>query len=217
MAGLFPKATVSNEFGVLDSRAKFGRHAGIDYAVAVGTPVPSPVSGYVTDYVWGKFHGHTVQIFDGRYYHRLMHNSRLLVKPSQSVQAGEIVAKSGATGEGITGPHVHHDVATKKIPTSFADFIDPNSLTEVKVEGVQDVVDKNLLNNLYMACFERNPFNNQTGVWDDPAAQVWLDKPADVVLQALLESGERVKYLASKNSNTTQFVEVKEQLFRKKG
>ena len=81
---------ISNEFGVPDSAARFGKHAGVDYAVNTGSPVYAPVAGKVTDYTWGPYHGNTVQILadDGKY-HRLMHNSRLLVSPGQRVYEGQ--------------------------------------------------------------------------------------------------------------------------------
>jgi hypothetical protein len=120
---------ISTEFGVPDSGALFGKHAGVDYAVEVGRSVHAPVSGTVTSYTYGPYHGNVVQIKgdDGRY-HRLMHNSRLLVSPGQRVSEGQEVAKSGATGLGVTGPHVHWDVATKQSPQSFGDFISPASV-----------------------------------------------------------------------------------------
>jgi murein DD-endopeptidase MepM/ murein hydrolase activator NlpD len=125
---------ISTQFGVPDARAKFGRHAGIDYAVEIDTNVYAPVDGLVTSYTWGDYHGHVVQIFDGKYYHRLMHNSKLLVEPGQRIKEGQLVAKSGATGLGITGPHVHYDVSPSANPMSF-DFIDPyKALTIIKKE-----------------------------------------------------------------------------------
>src|SRR3954467_9488769 len=95
-----PPFSISTEFGVPDSAAKFGRHAGIDYAVPSGRGVFAPVSGTVTDYVWGDYHGNVVQIFDGTYYYRMMHNTELLVSSGQLVVEGQLVAKSGATGLG---------------------------------------------------------------------------------------------------------------------
>lgn len=120
---------ITTEFGVQDGAARFGRHAGVDYAKATGSDVFAPVSGVITDYTWGQYHGLTVQIKgdDGRY-HRMMHNSRLLVSPGQRVSEGQLVAKSGATGQGVTGPHVHWDISTEKIPSSFAAFISPASV-----------------------------------------------------------------------------------------
>lgn len=37
------------------------------------------------------------------------HNSRLLVTPGQTVQAGDVISLSGATGR-VTGPHLHFEV-----------------------------------------------------------------------------------------------------------
>lgn len=56
--------------------------------------------------------------------------------------------------------------------------------------GGMMMVDKNLLNDMYFACFGRHPYNNQTGQWDDPAAQGYIGQPADVVLHQLLLSAE---------------------------
>lgn len=117
--------TITQEFGVPDSRAKFDRHAGVDYGIPVGREIYAPTSGTVTDYTYGQYHGNVVQIYDGRYYYRMMHLSQRLVQPGTKVTEGQLIGKSGATGQGITGPHLHFDIATQKIPTSFAAFIDP--------------------------------------------------------------------------------------------
>jgi hypothetical protein len=120
---------ITTEFGVPDSAALYGRHSGVDYAKGTGSSVFAPVTGVVTDYVYGPYHGNVVQILadDGKF-HRLMHNSKLLVSPGQRVSEGQEVAKSGATGQGVTGPHVHWDIATEKYPSSFAAFYSPASL-----------------------------------------------------------------------------------------
>ena len=120
---------ITTEFGVKDSAAKFGKHSGVDYGVPTGTPVYAPVNGTVTSYVWGQYHGNVVQIRDGAgRYHRLMHNSQLLVRPGQVVAEGQLIARAGATGQGVTGPHVHWDISTEPNPTSFVGFISPASL-----------------------------------------------------------------------------------------
>lgn len=121
--------SISTEFGVKDSSARYGRHAGVDYAIPSGREVFAPVSGIVTDYTWGEYHGNVVQILadDNKKYHRLMHNSRLLVKPGDHVHEGQLVARSGATGKGVTGPHVHWDISPEKIPSSF-NFLSPADL-----------------------------------------------------------------------------------------
>lgn len=114
-------------FGIEDPRAAFGKHAGIDWPVGLGTPVVAPVSGTVTDYVYGQYHGKTVQIYDGKLYYRLMHMTLRTVTSGDQVKEGDQVGNSGATGEGITGPHLHFDVSPDKYPKSFT-FIDPLSL-----------------------------------------------------------------------------------------
>lgn len=116
--------TISNEFGVPDSRAKFGRHAGVDYAIPVGREIYAPTNGTITDYTWGTYHGHVIQLFDGQYYHRMMHLSKRIAQPGTKVTEGQLVGLSGATGQGITGPHLHWDITRQKHPDSFT-FIDP--------------------------------------------------------------------------------------------
>src|SRR4051794_3062868 len=108
-----PPYSITTEFNEPDSNAKFGRHSGVDYAVPEGRGVFAPISGTVTDYTWSEYHGNVVQIYDGQFYHRMMHNSRLAVSPGQLVVEGQLVAYSGTTGLS-TGPHVHWDIATEK-------------------------------------------------------------------------------------------------------
>lgn len=119
---------ITTEFGVKDSNALYGYHSGVDYAVPQGTPVLSPVNGKV---VWLGFHrarGNQVVIYDGKYYHRLMHNSAFRIAQGQHVVEGQLVALSGSTGLS-TGPHVHWDINTHGVlTTSFSDFVSPASL-----------------------------------------------------------------------------------------
>lgn len=117
---------ISTYFGVPDSNALFGKHSGIDYAVGRGTTVYAPASGSLTN-VDSPTGGNMVVIFDGTYYHRLMHNTSFS-RGNGSVSEGDEVAKSGSTGLS-TGPHVHWDVNTQKTyPTSFNAFVDPQTL-----------------------------------------------------------------------------------------
>ena len=115
---------ISTQFAVADSLAKFGKHSGIDYAVGPGTELFAPEDGTVTDHVFETYQGNVVQIKSGANFHRLMHCSDILVSPGQKVVEGQLVARSGATGKGITGPHVHHDISPNKFPSKF-DFINP--------------------------------------------------------------------------------------------
>lgn len=114
---------ITTEFGVSDSYAKFGRHSGVDYAKSTGSPVYAPTSGTLTQVV-SPTGGNMVVIFDGRFYHRLMHNSSFS-RGNGAVSEGQVVAKVGTTGLS-TGPHCHWDINKEGIyPTSFNSFISP--------------------------------------------------------------------------------------------
>jgi hypothetical protein len=137
--------TISTEFGVPDKYAKFGFHSGVDYAVPTGRQVFAPASGTLTNVV-SPTGGNMVVIFDGRFYHRMMHNSSFS-RGNGPVNEGDEVAKSGSTGLS-TGPHVHHDINKEgTYPTSFASFIPPadflagkyNVVTPPPVAGGSDM------------------------------------------------------------------------------
>lgn len=118
--------TITTGFGVPDSNSKFGYHTGVDYAKPVGSAVYAPEQGVVTDTSSYQYNGLVVQIkgYDGLY-HRKMHNSKVLVSVGQSVKEGQQVALSGNSGLS-TGPHVHWDICSAKIPTAFSQFRDPD-------------------------------------------------------------------------------------------
>lgn len=106
-------------------------HLGIDILCPVGTDILSPVLGEVlearpaTDDNAG---GNMLVLRDSEgLIHRLMHNSKFLVKKGQRVVPGERIAISGNTGTS-TAPHCHWDIS--KVypvnPKTFKNFIDPN-------------------------------------------------------------------------------------------
>lgn len=115
--------SITTTFGELDSYARFGKHAGIDYAVPAGRPIYAPIGGNLTNVV-SPTGGNMVVIHDGQFYHRLMHNQSFS-RGNGSVQEGNEVAKAGTTGLS-TGPHCHWDINKEgTYPTSFAAFIPP--------------------------------------------------------------------------------------------
>ena len=50
------------------------------------------------------------------------HNSRLMVKVGQTVEAGAVVSLSGATGR-VTGPHLHFEVRVNGQRTNPRDYL----------------------------------------------------------------------------------------------
>ena len=100
------RGRVSSTFGM-----RWGRmHEGIDIAVSTGTPVRAAAAGRVTYAGWLGGYGYLVKVsHSGGVETRYGHNSRILVKVGQSVDVGQILARSGNTGNS-TGPHVHFEI-----------------------------------------------------------------------------------------------------------
>lgn len=96
-------------------------HSGTDFGVPIGTPVRASKSGTVIkkaelDYSYGYNlfidHGDgLVTIY--------AHNSELLVNQGDTVKAGQVIAKSGSTGNS-SGPHSHIELRYNGTPVNFA-------------------------------------------------------------------------------------------------
>lgn len=83
-----------------------GFHTGVDYAVPVGTDVLAVADGEIKSATWGKAYGvQLVEKLDGGWF-IYAHLSKALVKPGDVVKAGQVIGKSGNTGNS-TGPHLH--------------------------------------------------------------------------------------------------------------
>ena len=89
---------------------ELAQHAGIDFVTPTGTEIVASGDGTVTkagvDPAYGKF----IEISHGEgFVSKYAHNSKLLVKPGQSVTRGQLIAESGSTGRS-TGPHLHYEI-----------------------------------------------------------------------------------------------------------
>lgn len=86
-------------------------HAGMDFKVAVGTPLKSPKGGKVlrTNWNW-RYNGNSIEIrFDDGIVAKFLHLSHTGVKPGQRVSAGDVIGKTGNTGRS-TAPHLHYQL-----------------------------------------------------------------------------------------------------------
>jgi murein DD-endopeptidase MepM/ murein hydrolase activator NlpD len=110
-----------------------GYHTGVDYAVPVGTDVLAVADGKIENASWGKSYGvQLVQSCDAGFF-IYAHLSKTLVKPGDKVVAGQVIAKSGNTGNS-TGAHLHVELRTKPRWSAGTD-LDPYALIGTKKAG----------------------------------------------------------------------------------
>lgn len=91
-----------------------GKHTGNDYPCPIGTDVRATMDGVVYNDNPTSEYGKTVQIDHGNGYQTLFgHLSKVLVSNGQKVKKGDVIGKSGDTGN-VDGPHVHYEVRKGK-------------------------------------------------------------------------------------------------------
>lgn len=148
-------------------------HRGIDIAVPIGTPVHATHKGRVVlagdDH---QGHGNTVIIEQQNGDRTLFgHNSKILVKHGDLIEAGTVVALSGTSGRS-TGPHVHYEERPGGRP--------------IRVIG-EAVVARQVARKLQEVAVE-NPQQSQVEAKDRAALEKKLDDAVDAVLGALTRS-----------------------------
>lgn len=89
-------------------------HVGTDFNASCGTPIYAAAGGTVTWAKYRAYKGNQVLIehgyFGGKYYMTdYGHMSSFAVSPGQTVEKGQLVGYSGATGN-VTGCHLHFEV-----------------------------------------------------------------------------------------------------------
>lgn len=126
--------------------AGYAGHTGVDFACASGSNVVAVESGIVTtstditshqycscSYTGGGYHSygryivilHDKKDSAGNYVFTLYaHNSQRLVSKGQRVEKGQIIAKSGTTGNS-SGPHCHFEVRTPD--SSYGSCVNPTN------------------------------------------------------------------------------------------
>lgn len=103
------------------------KHYGIDIVAEKNTPVKSMMDGVVINADWSFNTGNTISI---QHDHDLIsiykHNSELLKKIGETVNAGEAIAIIGNTGELTDGPHVHIELWKNGRAINPKDYINFN-------------------------------------------------------------------------------------------
>ncbi len=109
LAVLPVEGTITSRYGV-SSRIRSSDHTGLDIGVAKGTPIKAVASGTVTAAQYTGAYGNLVKIDHGNGVETwYAHTNTMKVTVGQTVQAGDIIATVGTTGNS-TGPHLHLEI-----------------------------------------------------------------------------------------------------------
>lgn len=100
---------ITSRFGSRESIRSYG-HTGLDIAAPSGTPIKAAADGEVTFAGYSGGYGYVVKMSHGNgietYY---AHCSQLYVSSGDKIEAGDIIAAVGSTGNS-TGNHLHFEV-----------------------------------------------------------------------------------------------------------
>ncbi len=103
------------------------KHYGVDVMAPKNTPIKAALSGYVITSDWTLETGKTIGIqHSNNILSFYKHNSALLKKVGDYVQAGEAVALIGNTGTLSSGPHLHFELWNDGKPVDPELFINFN-------------------------------------------------------------------------------------------
>jgi murein DD-endopeptidase MepM/ murein hydrolase activator NlpD len=98
-------------------------HEGLDIANRVGTTIIAPASGVVSGIDADPLFGNIVVISHGFGITTCYaHLHKVLVKLSQRVERGDMIAELGMSGR-TTGPHLHYEVRINNIPANPVQYI----------------------------------------------------------------------------------------------
>lgn len=101
--------TITSKYGYRTHpiSGNYSLHTGLDIGVASGSPIFAVKSGEVILAGWNGSYGYQVKIqHSNGLITTYAHNSKVLVKKGDKVTQGQIIARSGSTGNS-TGPHLH--------------------------------------------------------------------------------------------------------------
>lgn len=111
--------------GLISNRFKYSEgHFGIDIVTETSSPVHAALAGTVINSSWSLETGYTLQIQHvGNTITVYKHNESLTKQQGDLVQAGEVIAFVGNTGEFSSGPHLHFELWHNGKPVNAEDYI----------------------------------------------------------------------------------------------
>jgi murein DD-endopeptidase MepM/ murein hydrolase activator NlpD len=120
---LFPpvKGAISQEYNAKE------RHYAVDIVTKKDTPVKATADGTVIFSEWTTEAGYVIILEHTQGLISVYkHNSFLTKSQGDLVLSGEVIAKTGNTGELTTGPHLHFELWSDGYPINPTNFIDFN-------------------------------------------------------------------------------------------
>lgn len=110
------------------SHYKYNDKHHVDFATPVGSTIVSSADGTVYKTEYNRYGGNTLLIKDASgYCMEYAHMDSISVVPGQRVAQGQRVGASGATGERITGPHLHWGI------------VDCSSYTSIRIADTKEL------------------------------------------------------------------------------
>ena len=101
--------SISSRFGVR-SKIRSSTHTGLDIACPTGTSIKAVAGGTVSSVTSGGAYGNLIKVDHGNGVETwYAHCSKIYAKQGQTVEAGEVIAAVGSTGNS-TGPHLHLEI-----------------------------------------------------------------------------------------------------------
>jgi len=172
-----------------------GYHTGVDFACPIGTPITAVKDGTVLEASantsWGGAYGNAIIIDHGNGVRALYaHTSQMLVKKGQKVTEGQLIAKSGNSGNS-SGPHLHFE--TRVSPWRYTNKdVNPKVLLEgaakTSIKAVLSVKKKNVAAPEPSKIYPGNPVDAEDRGDCVKALQIALGLKATGVYDAELKS-----------------------------
>lgn len=101
--------TITSRYGV-SSRIRKSNHTGLDIATSTGTPIKVVADGTITNASYSGSYGNLVKVSHGNGVETwYAHTSKMYVTVGQKVNAGNVIAAVGSTGNS-TGAHLHLEI-----------------------------------------------------------------------------------------------------------
>ena len=119
------EGTITSRYGV-SSRIRKSTHTGLDIAATSGTPIKVVAAGTVIAASYDGSYGKLVKVDHGNGVETwYAHTSKMYVKVGEQVEAGDVIAAVGSTGNS-TGPHLHLEIRVNGAHVNPQDYLYQN-------------------------------------------------------------------------------------------